>query len=234
MPRKVTERLSLQPPLFAKLGLMSRAWGWSSALFIALACSSTTKTDVNPVCRPGESVRCSGPGCEGAQVCNSEGTGFGTCECGGGGGSGGTGASGGGGTTGGSGGAAGSGGSDQSGGTGGAGAVDSGPDAFQCAGTAAEAAQCLADVQDVCATPEGSQCACDSCACEFLTCFQDPNCEAIVRCVVAACGSGGDTTCAFDACGTLISPYPEAASSALGLNGCMQTNGCTCPADAGP
>lgn len=41
-----------------------------------------TKT-TSPVCRPGETQRCVGPGaCDGGQACLADGSGFGLCDCG--------------------------------------------------------------------------------------------------------------------------------------------------------
>jgi hypothetical protein len=46
--------------------------------------SETVKPPVLLTCRPGETQRCVGPAaCEGGQACLSDGSGFGTCDCGG-------------------------------------------------------------------------------------------------------------------------------------------------------
>jgi hypothetical protein len=47
------------------------------------AAGSGGETGSNPVCVPGTTMECIGPGaCRGGQSCNAEGTGYGTCDCG--------------------------------------------------------------------------------------------------------------------------------------------------------
>jgi hypothetical protein len=54
------------------------------ALLAAFAthCSSSSKTEKAPACAAGQTNRCVGPrGCDGAQICNADGTAFTTCAC---------------------------------------------------------------------------------------------------------------------------------------------------------
>jgi hypothetical protein len=203
------------------------------ALAIAVACSSTTKTDVDPVCAPGEAKDCRGAeACLGTQICNDQGTGFGACQClsgtGGTSATGGTGGGGSGGSTGGSGGTTGG-----TGGTGGSvggsgGSDDDAGDAFQCTQSAAMAQQCLNSTQNV-NCPEGRPCVCDNCACLAIACFANVGCSAIVACAFANCNAN-DIACVQQACSTLISQYPAGTTAALALNNCMNGAGCACGA----
>jgi hypothetical protein len=58
-----------------------------AAAFVACAngsgCAGDDSTPAQSVCVPGATVACLGPGrCQGAQVCNADGTGYGECDCG--------------------------------------------------------------------------------------------------------------------------------------------------------
>jgi len=63
--------------LFASLG---------GAVLLASACGGDTVTSAPSGCTPGQSAACTGTnGCQGYQVCSTDGTSYGPCECGSGG-----------------------------------------------------------------------------------------------------------------------------------------------------
>lgn len=128
-PPSATERGAIAPP-----GGVMRLRGLARALVVCCAFMSTAcddDDDEGQACTPGDTRTCFGPGaCNGVQVCNSEGSGFGPCGFGSGTGAGGVGAGGiGAGGVGGSGsgGLGGAGGTAGAGGAGGSGGTPSGP-----------------------------------------------------------------------------------------------------------
>jgi cysteine-rich repeat protein len=50
---------------------------------LAWACGGISSSDSGSICAPGETQSCAGPrDCQGAQICNDEGSGWGACDCG--------------------------------------------------------------------------------------------------------------------------------------------------------
>lgn len=224
-------------------------------LALALACSSTSKTEGGATCVPAEQKTCSGPNsCVGTQTCNDQGSAFSTCECtgGGSGGSGGSGASGGagggtggggtssggagsGGTgsggTGATGGSSGSGGSASGGGagTGGSsGAADASSDAALCSGQNVSFQTCMAALANSGMCAAGIDCSCALCACETVSCFQDPGCSLIVSCVVTNCPNAADAACMTQYCGQYVAQYQSSMNLVMSFSDCTNQAGCTC------
>jgi hypothetical protein len=215
-------------------------------LALALACSSTTKTEGGATCVPSEQKACLGANsCDGRQTCNEQGSAFSTCQCvaggsggsagGGAGGGSGSGGAGGGGTgsggTGASGGSSGSGGSASGGGagTGGSsGTADAASDALVCSGQNVSRQTCVNAVTAAGLCQAGADCSCVSCACQTMDCMQDPGCTAIVSCVLTSCPNTGDPACMTQYCGQFVSQYQSSLNLVALWSDCTSQASCSC------